>query len=151
MGPLLNIKFCGETEILAQLISLDADGGMYRYWFDDSVLTHTQIEVNLNAAKEYAGPRYTAALDIVTDAHTALDFFGGTGDFRSWEEDQLIPLIKELRSLQQWGDSSLDIVGESNATEVRSLIDQVIGSCEQLRGASLESSTCEDIVNEIDL
>lgn len=149
-GSTLDIKLCTKTEILAQLISLDDKGGMRLYWFDESVLNQAQTEVNLKAAEAFAGPRYTAALDIITDAHTAIDFFGGIGDFQTWREEHLYPLTTELRSLQQRGDNSLAIVGQSKASEIRSLIDQVICSCEKLREASLESSTCADIINEID-
>ena len=74
------------------------------------MLTHTQIQHCLDEAIAFAGPRYTAALDVVTSAHIGLDFFGGIGDFQTWRDASLSPVIAELRSLTGWGDKALDIL-----------------------------------------
>ncbi len=84
---------------------------MRRYWFDDSVLTQTQIQQRLDDAIAFAGPRYTAALDVVTSAHVGLDFFGGVGDFSAWREESLLPVIAELHELMGWGEKTLGVLG----------------------------------------
>jgi hypothetical protein len=98
-GSVLTITLCTAAVIRNQLLDLDPHGGMRRYWFDDSVLTDTQIQQCLDEATAFAGPRYTAALDVVTSAHVGLDFFGGIGDFQAWRDDSLAPVVAELRSL----------------------------------------------------
>jgi hypothetical protein len=139
-GSQLTIKLCTATVIRNQLLDLDSHGGMRRYWFDDSVLTDTQIQRCLDEAMAFAGPRYTAALDIVTNAHIGLDFFGGIGDFQAWCDESLTPVIAELRALKGWGDKALDTLGESDASTVRALIDQVIAVCEGIKNVSLAAS-----------
>ena len=140
----LTITLCTAEVIRGQLLDLDPHGGMRRYWFDDSILTETQIQNCLDQAKAFAGPRYTDCLDVVTDAHTCLDFFGGIGDFRAWREDSLVPVIAELHSLQGWGDKAFRILDQSDATTVRKLISQVIVACEGMSDASLAASLGTD-------
>lgn len=139
-GSVLTITLCTAAVIRSQLLDLDPHGGMRRYWFDDSVLTDTQIQHCLDAATAFAGPRYTAALDVVTSAHVGLDFFGGIGDFQAWRDEALTPVFAELRSLKGWGDKALSILGESDATTIRKLIDQVITACEGMTNVSLAAS-----------
>ncbi len=83
-GSALSVTLCTAAVIRAQVHAADPHGGMRRYWFDESVLTQTQIQQCLDDAIAFAGPRYTAALDVVTSAHPGLDFFGGIGDFAAW-------------------------------------------------------------------
>ncbi len=148
-GSVLTIKLCTAADIRGQLLALDPHGGMRRYWFDNSVLTATQIQDCLNAATAFAGPRYTAALDVVTSAHVSLDFFGGIGDFQAWRDDALIPAFTELRSLRRWGNNALSILGESDATTIRKVIDQVIIECEGMTTTSLAASMGVEVSQNI--
>jgi hypothetical protein len=124
-GSPLKVILCTAAVIQGQLLEVDTNGGHLRYWFDDSVLTDAQIRSSLDEAIAFAGPRYTSALDVVTSAHAGLDFFGGIGDFAAWRENTLTPVISELRSLRSWGDKSLGILGNSEATNARELIGRV--------------------------
>lgn len=137
---MITIKLCTAATIQSQLIGLDDNGGMRGYWFDELVLTDIQIQHCLDEATAFAGPRYTAALDVVTSAHIGLDFFGGIGDFRTWREESLMPIINELQSLKSWGDSALNIVGEHDATTIRQLIGQIIVACENMTNVSLAAA-----------
>ncbi|MFH7326119.1 ATP-binding protein [Desulfurivibrio sp. C05AmB] len=139
-GSQLTVALCTAAVIRGQLLDLDPHGGMRRYWFDNSVLTDTQIQRCLDEATAFAGPRYTAALDIVTGAHVGLDFFGGIGDFQVWRDESFTPVIAELRSLKGWGDKAISILGESDATTVRKLITQVIAACEGMKNFLLAAS-----------
>lgn len=148
-GYSLKITLCSAAEIQKQLIRIDPHGGMRRYWFDESIITDNQIQHYLNEAMAFAGPRYTASIDVVTSAHVGLDFFGGIGDFQAWREDSLAPVISELRSLKGWGDKSLDILGETNAQAARNFIDQIIIKCDGMKDISRTAleikSTCQDL------
>jgi len=140
----LVITLCTAAIIRNQLLDLDPNGGMRRYWFDDSLLTTKQIQYCLDEAMAFAGPRYSSALDIATNANNGLDFFGGIGDFQAWCEKSLAPVLGELRSLKGWGDKSLNILGEPNAKTARALIDQVIAACEGIaRDASVAFEVTE--------
>lgn len=143
-GAKLTVTLCAAAVIRGQLLACDPHGGMRRYWFDDSVLTYTQIQRCLDEAVAFAGPRYTATLDVVTGAHIGLDFFGGIGDFQAWQDESLSPVIAELRSLTGWGDKALDILGEPDATSARKLIQQVVAACE---GMTDVSSVASDSAN----
>jgi hypothetical protein len=135
-GSKLSVTLCTATVIRAQIHASDPHGGMRRYWFDESVLTQAQIQQCLDDAIAFAGPRYTAALDVVTSAHVGLDFFGGIGDFMAWRDESLVPVIAELRALQEWGGKALEILGEPDATGVRSTLKTVIEASERMTNVS---------------
>ena len=139
-GSALTVTLCTAAVIRSQLLDLDHHGGMRRYWFDDSVLTAVQIQRCLDEAMAFAGPRYTAALDVITTAHASLDFFGGIGDFPAWRDESLKPVIGELRSLTGSGDEALSILGVTEATTARALIGRVIAACEGIASVSLAAS-----------
>lgn len=136
----LTVTLCTATVIRRQVLACDPNGGMRRYWFDDSVLTNTQIQRCLDEAVAFAGPRYTAALDVVTSAHIVLDFFGGVGDFQAWRDESLSSVIAELRSLMGWGNKALDILGDLDATTARNLMQQVIAACKGMTDLSFVAS-----------
>lgn len=135
-GAKLAVTLCTAAMVREQIQASDAHGGMRRYWFDDSVLTQTQVQQCLDDAIAFAGPRFTAALDVVTSAHIGLDFFGGIGDFNAWRDQSLAPVIAELRSLRGWGDKALDILGEPDATAARLTLQRVIDVCERMTDVS---------------
>lgn len=141
-GSSLRIQLCSTSDILNQIHKIDAHGGMRRYWFDELVLTHEQIENGLNFAEAFAGPRYTAALDVVTDAQMSLDFFGGVGDFQAWRNEFLLPVIKELRFLQNNTCKTLNILEEDDVDETHELINKTIDICEGWVKGSQVSSEC---------
>lgn len=135
-GAPLKVTLCTAAVVRGQLLDIDPHGGRRRYWFDDSVLTEAQIRGSLEEAVAFAGPRYTAALDVVTGAHAGLDFFGGIGDFEAWREEALTPVISTLRNLMGWGDESLGILGEAQSQTARELIRKVIASSQGIVNAS---------------
>lgn len=128
-GSALSITLCPAAVIRGQLLNLDPHGGMRRYWFDDSILTASQIQHCLDQAIAFAGPRFTATLDVVTSAHAGLDFFGGIGDFQAWRDESLAPVMAGLHSLRRRGNEALSILGKSLAATARGVIDQVTAAC----------------------
>jgi len=131
-GSKLSVTLCTATVMRAQIHASDPHGGMRRYWFDESVLTQAHIQQCLDDAIAFAGPRYTAALDVVTSAHVGLDFFGGVGDFSAWREESLVPVLAELRSLKGWGDKALGILGEPDVSRARSALEAAIEASERM-------------------
>ncbi len=148
-GHKLTVTLCTAAVIRGQILACDPHGGMRRYWFDDSVLTQTQIQRCLDDAVAFAGPRYTAALDVVTSAHVGLDFFGGIGDFRAWRDESLAPVITELRSLEGWGDKALNILGEPDATNARTTLQKVMAACEGMTDVSSVASDSAYVTQEL--
>lgn len=148
-GSMLRIIPCTAAVIQSQLLKLDQNGGMRRYWFDESVLTSAQIQHCLDQATAFAGPRYTAAIDVVTSAHIGLDFFGGIGDFQAWRDESLAPTIAEIRSLKGWGDKALIILGDADTATARNLIDQVIAECDGMKDALLSASGISDVCGNL--
>lgn len=98
-GRTLNIVLVGAAQAREQLLGLDSHGGLRRYWFDDATLTENTIRTCLNAAKAFAGPRYTETLDVETSAHETLDFFGGTGNVQGWVAEKVKKLSASFGSL----------------------------------------------------
>ncbi|PBJ03143.1 hypothetical protein BSF43_47460 [Pseudomonas ogarae] len=124
-GSGLKITLCSATVMREQLQRLDTHGGIRRYWFDDSVLTPVQVLQCLDQAREFAGPRYTGQLDVVTDAHDILDYFGGTADFSDWRRQAFSPILSELRSLRRRTDDIFSLLNDDKKAEAESLLQQL--------------------------
>ena len=144
-GSTLSVTLCTAAVIRAQIHAADPHGGMRRYWFDESVLTQTQIQQCLDDAIAFAGPRYTAALDVVTGAHLGLDFFGGIGDFAAWREEWLLPVITQLRSLMGWGDKALAVLGEPDAATARATLRRLSEASERMTDVSSVASDSAEV------
>ncbi|BCT33531.1 ATP-binding protein [Pseudomonas protegens] len=124
-GKGLKITLCSATVMREQLQRLDTHGGIRRYWFDDSVLTPVQVQQCLDQAREFAGPRYMGQLDVVTDAHDILDYFGGTADFSDWRRQAFSPILSELRSLRRRTDDVFSLLNDDIKAEAESLLQQL--------------------------
>lgn len=144
-GHALSVTLFTASVTRAQILSADPYGGMRRYWFDDSVLTQTQIQQCLDDAIAFAGPRYTAALDVVTSAHVGLDFFGGVGDFSAWREESLLPVIAELHELMGWGEKTLGVLGEPNATIARTTLQRLVEASGRMTDISSVASLSAEV------
>lgn len=121
-GQPLTIILVSAAEIIHQLLLLDVHGGMSRYWFGTSTLSSALIGRCLEEAKVFAGPRYTASLDVVTAAHQILDIFGGIEEPKTWVNQYLRPLVSEFISATKHGraDKAYSIMAPGNATAVLS-------------------------------
>ena len=132
-GQRVKITLCSATVMREQLQRLDTHGGIRRYWFDDSVLTPVQVQQCLDQAREFAGPRYMGQLDVVTDAHDILDFFGGTADFSNWRRQTFSPILSELRSLRGRTDDVFDLINKDKKAEAESLLEQLSSQLTEVR------------------
>lgn len=142
-GRPLNVVLCTAAVIRGQLLDLDKHGGMRRYWFDETVLTQAQIRHGLEVAAAFAGPRFSSAIDVVTNAHAGLDFFGGIGDFQGWREGELAPALSEFRGLLGWGDKSFEILGKTDAETARRLVRDVVSASTGITSFSVAGSQAE--------
>ncbi|WP_139657397.1 ATP-binding protein [Pseudomonas shirazica] len=134
-GHRVKINLCSATVMREQLQILDTHGGVRRYWFDDSVLTPVQVQQCLDQAREFAGPRYMGQLDVVTDAHDILDFFGGTADFSNWRRQTFSPVIRELRSLRGRTEDVFDLFDDDKKAEAVRLLEQLSSQLTEAREA----------------
>lgn len=134
-GQGVKITLCSATVIREQLQRLDTHGGIRRYWFDDSLLTAAHVQQCLEQAREFAGPRYAGELDVVTDAHDILDFFGGTADFSNWRRQTISPVLSELKSLRGRADSVFNLLNDDKKTDAENLLQQLSTILTQVREA----------------
>jgi hypothetical protein len=134
-GQRVKIILCSATVMREQLQRLDTHGGIRRYWFDDSVLTPVQVQQCLDQAREFAGPRYMGQLDVVTNAHDILDFFGGTADFSDWRRQTFSPILSELRSLRGRTNDVFDLLNDDKKVEAERLLEQLSSQLSEVREA----------------
>lgn len=133
---LLTVVLCSASTIRGQIHQVDKHGGLSRYWFDDTILTDTQVQGCLDQAKAFAGPRYTEGLDVVTNAHHTLDFFGGIGDFEAWREDNLLPLLAGIRSLERRSKGTFNVLPVSEQELAIRLLAQIKSQLSLIRDAA---------------
>ncbi|WP_157779545.1 ATP-binding protein [Cupriavidus pauculus] len=112
LGQPLRIVLVSASDIRRQLLRVDTYGGLRRYWFTDSLLTHHQIENGIDAARAFAGPRYSALLDVVTDAHRALDFFGRIDSVDDWAKGALAPIRTKFSNLASHTEPIFSVLGD---------------------------------------
>jgi hypothetical protein len=138
-GSRLDIRLCSATEIASQLNQIDPHGGMRRYWFDSKILTPAQIERGLNLAKVFAGPRYSEVLDVLTNAHTGLDYFGGIRSVEMWRREALAPELSNLHYLLESGSLALDILAPAKKNQALRLLYEladILGSITTVEAAT---------------
>jgi len=98
-GSPLTIHLIYRFEVERQLLASDPNGGWRRYWFGTPTLTKETIRSCLNQATAFAGPRYTATLDVITPAHETLDVFGGTKNIEPWVNEAFRPSVEKFLSV----------------------------------------------------
>lgn len=145
-GRHLLIVLCGASAIRTQLQAVDHHGGVRRYWFDDAVLTQTQIEACLSQAKAFAGPRYTSAVDVSTSAHETLDFFGGTGDLALWKKQVVRPFLVRGRSAGRNAAKVLSNIDSDVASRGADLLQRILMGLRSYDSASDMGSWASNIV-----
>jgi hypothetical protein len=144
-GRPLEIELCGAQKIQAQIHAVDLHGGFRRYWFDDAVLTQTQIRAALNQARQYAGPRYTADLDVRTEVHEALDFFGGIGDLPGWMAKIVRPLKIKAQDLLSVCDKVIDVLPAAQSADFKKSFSKLATRLSALRTAAHLSETAGEL------
>ncbi len=80
-GRELKIDVWSATDLRALLLDLDASGGMRSYFFDALAFSDDWFTDHLAEAKEKAGPRYTADLNVRTGVADWFSAFGRTPDW----------------------------------------------------------------------
>lgn len=150
-GNTLAIELVPAQAIQDQIHTVDAHGGVRRYWFDDAVLSHDQIEAGLNQSRQYAGPRYTAELDVRTDAHDALDFFSGIGDLKEWIGRMVGPLKVQARELTRSSERALGLLAAAEREEVQGLLGMLSTRLSAIRDADQMAERMNEIFGLVDL
>ncbi len=76
--PNLTIETWPAFNLRELLLSHDVSGGIRQFFFDHTVLNPERFSKHLKSAKEIAGPRYTAELNVETDLWKWFAAFGRT-------------------------------------------------------------------------
>ncbi|VWD55768.1 ATP-binding protein [Burkholderia contaminans] len=119
-GQPVAIHLVQEARVREKLLSIDRHGGHRRYWFSGSVLEKAQIVCGLEHAKAFAGPRHSSLVDVATDAHEALDFFGRILSPDDWVEQHIRPYRYAFGSIAEVSErlfSVLDTGARAEAAE----------------------------------
>ncbi len=145
-GNDLKIYLCTASVIRDQLLAIDQNGGIRKYWFDESVITNLKIRQGLDEAIAFAGPRYMAALDVVTNAHLGLDFFGGTGDFQTWRNQTVTPISNGLSSIKRWGNGVFDILDQAQTIRVKEVLDHIASKLDDINESAVLSEISTQII-----
>lgn len=119
-GRLVEIHLIQEAQVREKLLSIDPHGGHRRYWFGQSVLAKPQIVNGLEHARAFAGPRHSSLVDVATDAHDALDFFGHILSPDDWVDRHIRPYRHTFIPLAEASDelfSVLDTDARTKAVE----------------------------------
>ncbi len=96
LGHATGIKLVTAADISRNILELDSSGGLRRYWFDNAAIPLTTVQHALALSEAIAGPRFTSALDVSTEAHEMLDLFGGIGSMESWLQKNFVPPTREF-------------------------------------------------------
>lgn len=148
-GKTLHIELIGATKCRTQLLALDHHGGLRRYWFDDSTLTEHTIRSALHAAQAFAGPRYTATLDVGTVAHQALDFFGGTGDVQAWVTPKLKPLRASFNSLDRGLNDVVAVLAPHERSQAAEHVSRIRAGIRDLMNGSAHADTAAALLASV--
>jgi len=119
MGRTIEIDFWDEGELLARLTTVDLNGGMRRYWFDNDFFTETWFKEHHIFAEAQAGDRYTPELSLKTPIATSLDTFGKTES----GNEKLLKAHENITKNMRWrGTVHADDSGENNETLEEGLV-----------------------------
>jgi hypothetical protein len=95
----LNIEFWTESKLRDYLLSVDKEGGLRCYWFDQEVMTNDWLKKRLNEAEAQAGKRYSPKISVNVPAFDALEAFAYQD---TWQE-QVEQYLQELKkNVQEW-------------------------------------------------
>lgn len=131
-GHEVRIILVPAADLSQKILEIDTTGGLRRYWFDATVVSTSSITHALEISEALAGPRYTATLDVSTEAHDMLDVFSGIERIEAWLRENYVPLIAQVSS--QIEDSRADTVFSClGDTEADKLISSLTRIASQLR------------------
>lgn len=124
--PNLKIKLVTAEIIRQQILSIDSSGGFVIYWFNENILTNQKIKSCIDSATAFAGPRYCNDLDIITEAHDALDAFGEVYDFKQWVIDTWKPLKNDLRTKARYLENAFSQASDNEKVKAMQLFEALL-------------------------
>ncbi|MEC6832008.1 hypothetical protein VXS06_09565 [Photobacterium toruni] len=124
--PNLHIKLVTAEISRQQILTIDSSGGIVAYWFNENILTSQKIKNCIDSAAAFAGPRYCSDLDIITEAHDALDAFGEVYDFKQWLIDSWNPLKISFRTKAQYSEKIFSQTPDSERLRAIQLLDALL-------------------------
>lgn len=131
--PELQINLITAESARQQILSMDNSGGFISYWFDENILTTQNIQNCIDSAAAFAGPRYCSDLDIITEAHDALDSFGEVYDFDQWLTNIWKQLKSNFRSKAQCSEKIFSKFHDNERAQalqlLKNLLDKISSKC----------------------
>ncbi|WP_031364364.1 ATP-binding protein [Caballeronia sordidicola] len=125
-GRPTQIILVAGAEVLRKLLSIDSNGGVRRYWFNDSVLPEHQIANGIEQAKAFAGPRFSSLLDVETEAHLALDFFGRIASPDEWVRSNVSRFRSDFAGLLRRGKDVFSCLSADDCTSAIATLSVVV-------------------------
>ncbi|MDF4968317.1 hypothetical protein P3573_07060 [Vibrio parahaemolyticus] len=125
-NPSLNIKLITAEPARQQILMMDNSGGFISYWFEENILTTQKVQNCIDSAAAFAGPRYCSDLDIITEAHDALDAFGEVYDFNQWLIDSWHPLKTNFRTKAQYSEKIFSKALDNERTLAIELLEELL-------------------------
>lgn len=124
--PNLYIKLITAEISRQQVLEIDKSGGFVSYWFNENTLTSQKIQNCIDSAAAFAGPRYCSDLDIITEAHDALDSFGEVYDFKQWLVNIWKPLKISFRTKAQYSEKVFSQTPENERIQAIQLLEVLL-------------------------
>lgn len=122
----LHINLITAESLKQQILLMDNFGGFVSYWFDETVLTTQKIQSCIESAAAFAGPRYCSDLDIITEAHDALDAFGEVYDFNQWLTNIWKPLKTCFRTRAQYSENVFSRIHDNDRIQAMNLLQELL-------------------------
>ena len=122
----LHINLVTAESSRQQILMMDNSGGFISYWFDENILTTQKIQNCIESAAAFAGPRYCSDLDIITEAHDALDAFGEVYDFNQWLINSWTPVKNNFRKWAQHSEGIFSKCQGREKTQVINLLNDLL-------------------------
>jgi hypothetical protein len=124
--PDLHIELVTAEISRQQILAIDNSGGFVAYWFNENILTNQKIQSCIDHAAAFAGPRYCSDLDIITEAHDALDSFGEIYDFNKWLVDIWRPLKHSFRTKAKYSEDVFSQISGNEREQAIQLLEELL-------------------------
>jgi len=95
----LHINLWSASEILGLMFKHDSNGGLRRYFFDQTVLSDEWFSTQVTLATRMAGPRYSPELNVETDMWKWFAAFGRTAEWSKELSEKVGALEKASEDL----------------------------------------------------
>ncbi|KXU89805.1 hypothetical protein CI15_06350 [Paraburkholderia monticola] len=151
LGHPVEIHLVPESLVREKLLTIDSHGGYRRYWFGEAALTKAQIVSGLEQAKAFAGPRHSSLVDVATEAHEALDFFGRVLSPDGWVVENVRPYRHAFASLAQASAELFSLLDALDKKKAKQLLSSVNNAFTQMRSPGFVVNHSDELEAHLEL